>query len=238
MIRRAHVPQLRSGPMMLGGAQAHHVRGVLRLGVGDPLELFDDAGSTAQVRIIECRGQSVRVQVNEIRRRHDNPMQLTIASAIPKGARADWMVEKLSELGVERFAPLLAERSVVAPQGSNKMQRWVRLAKEAARQSQRSGVMQIAEPCELPSFLRKCGEEAAAMLHLSTIPDAPPLGAEPAQTPLVILVGPEGGWTDGEIKLFDEAHVRAVRLTPTILRTETAAVAAAAVVMCKPITCK
>src|SRR5205085_9207719 len=104
----------------------HHVRDVLRLGNGQIVEVFDDDGRTASAVLIVSADDQVAVRVEQF---HQPPkgFQWTVAAAIPKGERADWMVEKLSELGTARFIPLIAERSVVVPQGRNKHQRWMRI---------------------------------------------------------------------------------------------------------------
>ncbi len=124
-------------------AEAHHVRDVLRLAVGDELELFDAAGGTAVGRIVAVTVGVVAVEVSAVTLAERVGVSLTVAAAVPKGDRADWMVEKLSELGVARFVPLAAARSVVLPGGRNKVERWERLAVESAKQCRRAGVMAI-----------------------------------------------------------------------------------------------
>jgi 16S rRNA (uracil1498-N3)-methyltransferase len=165
---------------------------------------------------------------------------LIVAAAIPKGDRADWMVEKLSELGVARFIPLITHRSVVHPKGHNKRERWQRIATESAKQSRRSGVMEIADVATLEGVLTVKDEggwmkdEApgeGARFYLS------PTGASlttsfVARASSLLLIGPEGGFTDDELRLMDDLGLTGVKLTGTILRVETAAVAAAAVVAC------
>src|SRR5262249_28805891 len=146
----------------------------------------------------------------------------------PKGERADWMIEKLGELGVNRFIPLAAARSVVLPKGQGKYERWKRIATESAKQSRRVGVMQIDELTEISAAL------AGGGFYLSTRDDATPLvSIEHSQlrNPR-FLIGPEGGWTDEEIESFKIAGLTGIKLTATILRVETAAVATAAIVAC------
>jgi 16S rRNA (uracil1498-N3)-methyltransferase len=231
MARRAHVPQLHSGEVELEPPQAHHIRDVLRLKEGEAIELFDHRGAQGQGTIIVCSRSSVRVRVDHVDPPPHGEMELTIAAAVPKGARADWMVEKLSELGVARFIPLRTERSVVAPEGKNKMERWSRLASEAARQSRRRGVMDIEPLSELDTLIGRWQEAESAIWQLSTQPGAQPLAARPIPQRLLLLVGPEGGWSDREAALFSQRNIPPVSLTATILRIETAAVAAAAIAL-------
>jgi 16S rRNA (uracil1498-N3)-methyltransferase len=224
-VRRLHVSQLHAGVVELPAGQAHHARDVLRIEAGETVELFDDAGQSAVGQLL-FDGERAAVSVREVWAAAES-FELTIAAAVPKGERADWMIEKLSELGVACFIPLATDRSVVLPGGTNKRQRWERIAVEAAKQSRRAGVMRVEELTPV----------AAAMgsgWYLSTEAGAIPIGGmlekEPAE--LRLFIGPEGGWTDAERAAFAAAGLTAVALTHTILRIETAAVAAAAVVMC------
>jgi 16S rRNA (uracil1498-N3)-methyltransferase len=236
--RRIHVQdELAEGVLELDQSQAHHLRDVLRLSVGEAIEVFDDAGHVAEAKVEHCDARRVSVRVGQVR---DTPdvRQVVIASAVPKGERADWMVEKLSELGVHRFVPLQTARSVVHPKGAAKLQRWRRIATESAKQSRRGGVMHIDELTSISAALELvCGSprraDAACALYLSTEPQAVPvLSVAPriVAGPFVSLfIGPEGGWTDREIGQFNSRGLTGVKLTGTILRVETAAIAAAMV---------
>ena len=235
MPRRVHVPHLTPGDLALDAAQAHHVRDVLRLEEGAEVEVFDDAGRAARGRLtLSPASVSVRVEQVEEPAPGGGAIRLTVAAAVPKGDRADWMVEKLSELGVAEFVPLAATRSVVLPEGKNKRERWVRIATEAAKQSRRAGVMQVGELRNLAEVLRR----AERSWHLATESAAEPVFITRAAASLTMgarlfaFVGPEGGWTAEELAQFAAAGSTAVRLTETILRVETAAVAVAAVVGC------
>jgi 16S rRNA (uracil1498-N3)-methyltransferase len=230
-MRRIHVPKLRVGRFALAEAQAHHARDVLRLGEGATVELFDAAGNTAEAAIVGCSSQELIVEVKAIQAAPAARLSWTIASAIPKGDRAEWMVEKLSELGCARLVPLMTARSVVHPQGQGKRSRWQRIAAEAAKQSRRVGVMEIGELIEVKKFLEAAGPPA---WYLSTDPSALPIKEAVAgvQHPasLTLLIGPEGGWTDEEIGQFNAKGLTGVSLGPTILRVETAAIVAGALV--------
>ena len=223
--------QLRTGgPVRLDPAEAHHARDVLRLGHGAAVEVFDDAGAVG-AGVLQFRGDEVAVLVERAEAAAGGVIPLTIAAAIPKGERADWMVEKLSELGVTAFVPLAAARSVVLPEGRGKRGRWNRIATEAAKQSRRAGVMRIAELTTVADALRGVG---AAWFLSTELADAVPamqaVRVLDAGAPLTAFIGPEGGWADAEQQEFVAAGATPVRLTPTILRVETAAVATAAVV--------
>jgi len=231
MPRRVHVTHIRPGNNPLDATQAHHLRDVLRLTVDSTVDLFDDAGSTTTAVIIKIDAASVVVRVDQIDH-HQSDQTMTIAVAVPKGERADWMVEKLSELGIWRFVPLTTDRGVVRPGGINKLDRWKRLAIESAKQSRRSGVMKI-EPLVSTKEAIAATESS---WYCSTGTDATPIAgallAHPPKPGLWIFVGPEGGWSDNELTQFQQANATPVGLTQTILRVETAAIAVAAILAC------
>lgn len=230
--RRIFVSDLRSGSIELSTDQAHHARNVLRLSAGDAVELFDAAGQVSDGVIEGCdeRAVTVAAQPPRIDRAGTMP-HLTVASAVPKGERADWMVEKLSELGVDVFVPLRTHRGVVLPEGRNKRDRWLRLATESAKQSRRRGVMRIAELTGLEDAVQADGAGWCLSTSRETRPIASLLTAALPDS-LSLYIGPEGGWSDDELRLFERRAVVGVSLTASILRIETAAVVAAAMVRC------
>ncbi|MFT3788965.1 MAG: RsmE family RNA methyltransferase [Tepidisphaeraceae bacterium] len=263
-IRRIFSPPLHPGAVTLDASESHHARDVLRLTEGATVELFDESGQVATVRVMALH-PSLICDVTDIREGASDRLGVHVASAVPKGDRAEWMIEKLSELGVARFTPLRTARSVVHPEGKGKLDRWKRIAVEAAKQSRRAGLMRIEELTDV----RSIAVERAAVL--STRDGAKPLGAivrdmfsfdpppseggargggeseaEKASTDgspthptlplkgggLMLLVGPEGGWTEEELDAFRAKGVLEASLTDTILRIETAAVVASGIVRC------
>ena len=242
MLRRIHTKVLARGDVPLDDAAAHHTRDVLRLGVGSPVELFDDDGATAGGEIVACSPTEVIVRVGEVATTAAPALRLTIASAVPKANRADWMIEKLSELGVDRFIPLQTARSVVHPDGKNKLDRWQRLATEAARQSRRRGVMTVLPLTHIEALLAgtnrsappRPGQSQPVGWFCSTSPAARAIRdllSGPLLGELILCVGPEGGWTTQEEAAFEVAGFVAVALTDTVLRIETATLAAAALTL-------
>jgi 16S rRNA (uracil1498-N3)-methyltransferase len=244
--RRLHTASLSPGVVELDPVQAHHARHVLRLADGDAVEVFDDAGRVgAGVVVMPAGADGLAVRVDAVAEPPAAQPAWAVAAAVPKGERADWMVEKLSELGCDRFVPLLADRSVVQPKGTGKRDRWVRIATESAKQSRRAGVMRVAEPATLAAAMADADGATAAGRRpsgwfLDTGPAAVPIrealaaaaAAAASAGRLTLFVGPEGGWTPGEVDRMRAAGLTPVSLTRTILRVETAAVAAAACVAC------
>jgi len=227
VVRRIHVPRLAVGDIPLAPAQAHHARDVLRLAEGSAVEVFDDGGAVADATLFFHEPDEAFVRVERVLERSAPVLRIVVAAAVPKGDRADWMIEKLSELGTDAFIPLATAHSVVLPEGKGKHERWVRIATESAKQSRRRGVMRIEPltPVErvmkatrVGWFLR--GDDDAAPVRRAVLD-------LPAEGELTLLIGPEGGWTDAEIAIAKTCGLMPVRLTPTVLRVETAAIAAA-----------
>ena len=229
-MRRLLVEQLAPGPVRLPADQAHHARDVLRLRAGDEVELFTAAGQFARARLTSVTAGEVIADVGEVTDASPAAMRLTVASAIPKAGRADWMIEKLSELGVAEFIPLMTDRSIVHPEGKGKLERWARLAAESAKQSRRPGVMRIAPLTAVRDAIADAPADTT-ILPLCTGPDARSFASMlPLPSSILVLIGPEGDWSDGELGLFAQRHLTPITLGATILRVETAAIAAAAVV--------
>jgi 16S rRNA (uracil1498-N3)-methyltransferase len=152
---------------------------------------------------------------------------------VPKGNRADWLAEKLSELGAARWQPIACDRSVVEPAGTSKYDRWRRIAVESAKQSKRAGVMEVDAIVPLADALRDAIDRGDRVVICDTSAAPTPLIAltRDEATATTAFVGPEGGWTDRERALFAETQIRAVTLGRTVLRIETAAVVAAAMLL-------
>ena len=223
------MPTLSVGDIDLAPAQAHHLRDVLRMRAGDAVTAFDDHGLTGLAVVLCATPQRVTLRVSAAEADRRAKLAWTVAAAIPKGSRADWMIEKLAELGTGAFIPLSADRSVSLPAGNEKLARWSRLATEASRQSGRSGVMRIDPITSVAQVVQT--QQSGERWYLSTRPGAKPvieMTSAPPPDALLMLIGPEGGWTDEETSLLDASGFTPVRLAETILRVETAAIAAAA----------
>jgi 16S rRNA (uracil1498-N3)-methyltransferase len=169
---------------------------------------------------------------HEVRLEPDGPImneapptvRLVLAFSLVKGDRTDWAVAKLTELGTDVIVPLVCERTIVRPDdepGQPRVLRLQRIAREASMQSRRVRLPEVTEPHELASVL---GAYPAGSVCISE-----PGGGAPSLTSPVVLIGPEGGWSNGELDLVQQSGVRQVSLGAHVLRVETAAVAAAAI---------
>jgi len=212
---------------MLSDQEAHHARTVRRLQVDEAVVLFDGQGTEGAGRISEVGRDGVRVEIDTLRQREfDAPVQLTLAVAMPKGARQEFLIEKCTELGVASFWPMICKRNVARP-SPTRLSKWMRTALEACKQSQRAHLPDIAEPQHLEGILRRCAEFNCCYVAHPT--GSGPLGV--TGTPgakALILVGPEGGFSDSELTAAYSAGLISLSLGHTILRSETAAIAAAA----------
>jgi len=224
-MRRILVAKVTVGRIPLGPRELHHLKDVLRLVAGDEIEVFDENGLRGWGKLVAA-ADGIEVEVEHIESPVVKGCRLTIASAVPKGARADWMIEKLSEIGVQAFVPIISQRSVVEVRGREKIERWKRIAAEAARQSGRIGIMRIDDPVQLEQAFN------TGDWYLSLQEDSVPISELTAKIPedLKVLVGPEGGWSSEEVAEFARKQARPVRLTTTVLRVETAAVVAAGII--------
>lgn len=225
MPRRFYLPQsFESDAIRLTGAEAHHLSRVLRFQAGDEITLFDGQGHEARARIEAIAANTVELAVLE-RTIDMQPAEssLTVAAAVPKGERFDWLVEKATELGVARLVPLITARSVVHP-GDSKLERLRRTIVEASKQCGRSRLMELTAPVEWSKLV--ADEFNSGKNVWVADPSGEPLLPALAETPrpTLVAIGPEGGFTAGELELAARQGARPVGLGSHILRVETAAI--------------
>jgi 16S rRNA (uracil1498-N3)-methyltransferase len=224
----------REGRAVLDGDEARHLTRVLRARIGDEVVLFDGSGTAWPARIAGIHRD--RVDLETTATLADPPRcgpAVTLAVALPKGERQKWLVEKLTELGVERLVPLVTVRGVAEATASARA-RLERGVIEACKQCGRNRLMEIGEPQSISAVLAARPVNGRAII---ADPDGPPLDAHgitagtsiaAGTTSLLALIGPEGGFTPEELAVATgEGAVRAA-LGPHILRVETAAIALAA----------
>lgn len=217
----------------LSGLEAHHLSSVRRLSKGDKVELFDGAGTVAAATIVAASGKKVSLLIDEIKViPRPSRAQIVIAVSIAKGSRIDWLIEKCTELGVDRISPVIFERTVKQPKNPNIINRWHNLAIAAAKQSRRVFLPQIDHPAALTDVIKVLKKDfpQGEFLLGSHLADVPFLTSNlPSGDDVIALVGPEGGLTEQEHVLLKDNGVRSVRFADTILRIETAAVAFASI---------
>lgn len=217
--------------VVLGGAEARHLSSVLRLGPGDVVELFDGRGVCARAEIVGGDRREIELNVSELE--HDPPRsgpEVVLATAIPKGDRVRSLVEKATELGVDRLVPLKTHRSVVHPR-DGKQKKMQQAVIAACKQCDRNRLMQIDPLTAWDDLLAVESQSLVIAQRGATAPGETivELLAESTRS-LVLCVGPEGGWTDAELAAAEAAGAAVVGLGRHVLRIETAAVTLAALV--------
>ena len=215
---------------ILEGDEAHHLARVRRLASGDVVELFDGKGLAVRSEIVEVRKSAVTLRPLEILPVPAEPAQLTLAVAVPKGERFGWLVEKAVEVGVARLVPILAERSTVDPRGS-KLERLRRTVLESSKQCGRSRLMTLEDPRRFDDYLAAERASRRFFAHPGAAAILSVLATGDARSPAAVLIGPEGGFTEEEAARAGSAGWTPVGLGVTIMRIETATLAAAALVM-------
>jgi 16S rRNA (uracil1498-N3)-methyltransferase len=229
---RFYCPSLpRDGRIRLEGDEARHLSRVCRLGPGDVVEVFDGKGFAmgAGVRFVGKNTVELEVLGDPLPDRVPC-CRLTLATAVPKGERFDWLVEKATEIGVERLVPMVTERSVVDPRAS-KLERLRRLIVEASKQCGRNRLMELSPPVPWSVWALAAGPDSVRLL-------AQPGGSSPScwprirqGDPVTLAVGPEGGFSTAEVETARQAGWHPISLGATLLRIETAGLAGCAAIL-------
>ncbi len=223
-------PPIEKGVCHISGETAHHIINVMRLKLGDSVTLFDGTNHEYIGTISELKKKSVTISIESvIESSREQEIRLTLAVSFPKGDRQKFMIEKLVELGVHAVVPLQTQRSVVNihAKSTEKMKRWII---EASKQCGRNQLMEINPSISFNNWIDKTTKGLCLIAH-------PYKASSPLQTVLLqaqharevsLTIGPEGGFTSEEIADAQRAGWKTVEIGSTILRIETAALAAAA----------
>jgi 16S rRNA (uracil1498-N3)-methyltransferase len=212
------------GDVTLTGPEAHHLATVCRLRPGDAVCLFNGDGRQYPAAVVEVGKRAVTLQVQgwtEPRREHG--FRLDVAAPLPKGDRAQFLLEKLTELGATAFVPLQTARSVVHPRES-KCEKLRRYVIEASKQCGRNVLLQVHPLTAWADFCRRDDLPARRLL---AHPGGERGARSGAPTDVVLAVGPEGGFTEEEVEQGRAAGWQVIDLGPRTLRVETAALALA-----------
>lgn len=218
----------------LSPEESHHLARVLRAAPGEAIEIFDSEGAAWRAVLVDVspRGATARLDERLTEASGLEGPPVNIGLVLVKRRAMDWVVEKLSEIGVARLQPLLARRCVAAGEmkpGEPCPDRWGRLALAAAKQCGRNLPLKLDAPEKLAAWIENHRGEPVAYAHFE--PDAPSLARwledAPGAQPVWILIGPEGGWDPADLDILRGGGAGAVTLGPLVLRAETAALAAA-----------
>ncbi|GAB3283073.1 16S rRNA (uracil(1498)-N(3))-methyltransferase [Parahaliea aestuarii] len=217
---------LESGP-------AAHVARVLRMGEGDALVLFNGDGSDYPATITRSDKRSVEVTLGApAPTATESPLAVELGIGISRGDRMDWVLQKATELGVSAVVPLFTERCEVKLKGERaekKVQHWRQVVISACEQCGRSRLPRLDAPRSLDEWLTDCTAERRFVLHHR----AGPAGASATPDSVALTVGPEGGLSEAEISACESAGFEPLTLGPRVLRTETAPLAALAILQAR-----
>jgi 16S rRNA (uracil1498-N3)-methyltransferase len=232
--RRWAADRVEGDRAFLLGEHALHLSRVLRAQVGQEFDVATPSGVHLG-RIVSVQEDRVEFQLSTfIPALPSSAPQITLALAVFKFDRMEWAIEKCTELGVSRILPFVAARTEkhLAQAATKRVERWRRIALQASEQSRRASPPEVADPILFEHLLKHSVStrivlaESERNASLKSVLQTSRLAAE---APITLAVGPEGGWTAGELKKFDQSGWKPASLGPTILRAETAALAAIAI---------
>jgi 16S rRNA (uracil1498-N3)-methyltransferase len=211
--------------------RAHYIANVLRLSPGRPLMLFNGKGGEYSGTLVSASKKSAVVEVDGFDPvERESPLDLELAIGLSRGDKMDWIVQKATELGVTRIAPLNTERSEVKlkqDRMEKKMDHWRQVIVSACEQSQRNRLPILDAPRDFGSLLAECSAERRLILHPGC--HGSPLASNNRPRSVTILIGPEGGFSEDEVETASTHGFTGWQLGSCILRTETAPVAAIAI---------
>jgi 16S rRNA (uracil1498-N3)-methyltransferase len=239
-VRRFYLPPeaLNRPTPVITGADANHIRNVLRLRPGRTIALFDGLGSAYEATIIDMSAEAVAVSLGpKLGSDTESPVAITLAPALLKSGKMDPLLRQATELGISRWMPFIAERSVPAPdhrRTEKKRTRWQTIAREAMKQCRRNrmpeiggifawdAILDVADTSDLSLMFWEGEGDPADLLSLSE--------TAPRPETILVIIGPEGGFTDSEIRRARDRDILSLSLGPRILRAETAILTACALV--------
>jgi len=211
------------------GDDVHHIVNVMRAKEGDEIYVSDGSGRSARAALVTLSAKEVKAQVLELLdERCELPIRITIGQGLPKGEKMEWILQKGTELGAYSFFPFSSERTIVkldAKKEAKKVERWSKIVKEAAEQSHRTVLPELLPPATFREVLKTAGaytrcaiayeKEGTATLHKV-------FDELKTEDTLLVLIGPEGGFSPEEVALAEANGFLPISLGSRILRTETA----------------
>jgi 16S rRNA (uracil1498-N3)-methyltransferase len=222
--------QAQGSVVAITGEDLRHIRTVLRKRPDDLLTLLDGQGMEYTARIAEVRKDEIVTEIIERTRRELTRPRIILGQGFPKSDKMDWIVQKATELGVASIVPIITERTVMKVKDEGKrVSRWEKIAREAAMQSNRPDIPEIGAVRTFDDFLGTLASGPRTLLIIpweeGTTPIKRVLRSLGEWESVVVLIGPEGGFSEDETGLARTRGFQPVSLGPRILRTETAAVA-------------
>lgn len=220
---------IKDSSVTITGADAVHISKVLRTDTGDTLTLCDGCGTDFLAKVVSVSKDSVLLNITKTLPCLSEPcVAVTLFQSLPKQSKMDYIIEKCTELGISAIIPVASKRSVVKVDDkkteAKKLERWRKIAQESVKQCNRGKIPEVKDIMTLPEAIKysqgldlslsayECETKKSLKSALS--------GATPKS--VGIFIGPEGGFDESEIALFNDADIKTVTLGKRILRTETA----------------
>jgi len=222
------------GTFTLTGGEAHHLSRVRRLGPGSFVELIDGSGVTARAKVIRVNGPEVGLHIVEVLEQQDDRLPIMLIVALLKGDRMAWMIQKATELGVQSICPVITRHTVIkidAEKTGGHLARWKEIAMQSLKQCRGSLAPTIHPAVSLEEALEKISYAKARILLWESEKKRSLLSAWRDQgnaAPVIVIAGPEGGLSREEVLACEGAGFSAATMGKRILRSETAAIGAAA----------
>ena len=214
--------------------ESHHLSRVLRLDKGAEVFVLDGAGKEYACRVARIAGIAVELEITEeLTVETESPLKLILAQALAKSEKFDLIVQKAAELGIHQIIPLAADHADMKldhGRASERQARWRRISLEALKQCGRTRLVEIRMPVDVDSLLESnaTGNVLVAFTEHGGLALNKAMANIVLPTEVTLMIGPEGGWSERELTLFDQHRVVCATLGPRVLRTETAAIAAVA----------
>ena len=235
-MKRIFVKEVIGDTLTLSGSDAHHLAYSLRARRGDKLTAVDGAGNCAVIELIDFDKTTIKAKRVGNVQRVVVERRIILADCLPKQNRFDNIIEKATELGVDEIDPLISERTIARPKDNNsKLERWQRIAKEAAEQCARDTIPKIGDVRELDAWLKEITPLNSDTLLLfcweseqtTTVREVLSVNSEKN---IIVLIGPEGGFSEREVDAIKSAGGVSVTLGKRILKTDTAAISVLAMI--------
>ena len=209
------------------GSEHHHLRNVLRLGLGETIRIFDGEGTVFSATISKIETELTVAKIEKLVYHDRTTPSITLFHGLPKHDKMELILQKTTELGVTQIVPIITERSLQKP-SKNRLKRWQRIVLSATKQCRRAWIPELNEIQTLQDCLNAIHTYDYALIfwekeserHIQSV-----LRKNPEVKSIALIVGPEGGFTDNEVKDLKEKGCISVKIGSNVLRTETAAIA-------------
>lgn len=219
----------------IDSSESHHILHVKRLKTGDNIVLFNGTGDECSAEIVEISGSKVKVELSQSKTiSKENRVGIDIAFAVPKGKRSHFLIQKCTELGVDKLIPTNYELSVVKlnSESSGKIEKWRKIAIESSKQCGRNTITEISDVVDFGDILEDAGNYDLSLFAYNQSDSnnlKNTLQEHLKPNNIIGFIGPEGGFTSNEIEMAKEARCKFVSLGQRTLRVETAAIAVSAI---------